>query len=389
MVRTNQETIEKNKDKRFERYHADKPTKKPKTDPKVLERQRVAYHRRKDASKLVRGPYKKRQLPATESEETAEKSPTLTDIVNFTYSEKEKEIMRDAIYENGKAEKEQLQTNGLESVSREIMRTLRPCCWLNDEVINIFLRRMEAEQPNCFMFNTGFMIHLMMSVPNTYNGADTSNFHPLPNHLVKKWKRGVDIFAMDKIIFPINQKHYHWSCAVAYMGQKSKRLIYYDSMGDTGLEYLDAILDYLKAVHLDKKKVHMPDSWTWTKKDADVKLQSNGHDCGVFVCLFSEFIIKDLNLPNVCTKSFIDKYRERIGVIIMSRAGKDSQIKKLETKLENTENDVSQLQQELKMSNNKLEKALAENKETNDELDKYRAENQKLRNIPPPPQTTY
>jgi sentrin-specific protease 1 len=54
----------------------------------------------------------------------------------------------------------------------------------------------------------------------------------------------------------------HWFCAVAFM--QEKRIQFYDSMGSSGKEYLEAIFRYIQDEHQDKKKAPLPDKDQWT-----------------------------------------------------------------------------------------------------------------------------
>ena len=154
---------------------------------------------------------------------------------------------------------------------------------------------------------------------------------------------GKDIFKLDKIFFPINQGNMHWACAVAFMQQK--RLQYFDSMGGDGMQYLSVLLRYLQDEHQDKKKEPLPDADDWelvpSSKDTPQQrngtydgtvqmpalpirrtllivssLHSTGYDCGVFTCMFADFISKDC--PLVFDQRHITQCRERIAVSIIN-----------------------------------------------------------------------
>jgi Ulp1 family protease len=53
----------------------------------------------------------------------------------------------------------------------------------------------------------------------------------------------VDIFALDKVIVPINQSGVHWTSAV--INFMTKRVEYYDSMSGSGEEYYEYIIRYI------------------------------------------------------------------------------------------------------------------------------------------------
>lgn len=58
-----------------------------------------------------------------------------------------------------------------------------------------------------------------------------------------------------------------------------------------GQEVLNSIHRYLCDEHLCKKGFPLPDGW---RKDDHIRCpcpqQDNGHDCGVFMCMFMEYL---------------------------------------------------------------------------------------------------
>ena len=80
----------------------------------------------------------------------------------------------------------------------------------------------------------------------------------------KRWSKnipGKNIFALDRIFFPINRGCMYWMCAVIFMQQQKNGSIFFDSMGSDGKRYyLDALLfQYLKDEHVNKKITPLPD----------------------------------------------------------------------------------------------------------------------------------
>jgi sentrin-specific protease 1 len=155
----------------------------------------------------------------------------------------------------------------------------------------------------------------------------------------------------------------HWVCAVIYMQQK--RIQFYDSMGDSGRLYLGALFQYIKDEHQDKKGVPLghQDQWELITCTRDTPRQLNGtmrsfrcfavpcflvrlryvsvvcsllrhvltsnpttlcflftpgagFDCGVFTCMFADFLSKDC--PLVFGQSHVTQCRERIALSILN-----------------------------------------------------------------------
>jgi len=135
---------------------------------------------------------------------------------------------------------------------------------------------------------------------------------------VKRWSKkapGKDIFKLNKILFPINMGNMHWIAAVIFM--KRKRIEIFDSMGSDGSRYLNALFRYVQDEHLDKKKTPLPDAdaWELIPTQRETPRQRNGHDCGVFTCMFADFLSKDTSL--VFNQNHINQCRERIALSIM------------------------------------------------------------------------
>ena len=131
---------------------------------------------------------------------------------------------------------------------------------------------------------------------------------------VKRWSRrvpGQDIFELDKIFIPVNQEDgTHWGCAVIYV--QDKKIQFYDSLHKNGEEYLRAIFQYLKDEWEDKRGGELPDAEQWTLITTRncTPMQHNSFDCGVFTCMFADFISMGYDLA--FNQAHIDYCRNRI-----------------------------------------------------------------------------
>ena len=128
---------------------------------------------------------------------------------------------------------------------------------------------------------------------------------------------------------------------------EEKRIQVYDSLGDNGDKHLHNMYRYLKDEHLDKKKTELPGIGDWqlitTTKETPRQKNSKcylcwlsqnvfacqavwltlkdpvstkpGYDCGVFTCMFAEFLSKDYPL-SFKQEDFADvlKYEEILKV---------------------------------------------------------------------------
>jgi hypothetical protein len=107
--------------------------------------------------------------------------------------------------------------------------------------------------------------------------GDVVSFCANTNHSCRCFSyTGKDIFQLDKVLFPINVGAMHWVCAVAFM--QDKKIRFYDSLGDSGRDYLEALFRYIKDEHKDKKKCDLTDvdDWELIPCTRDTPRQHNG-----------------------------------------------------------------------------------------------------------------
>jgi len=184
-------------------------------------------------------------------------------------------------------------------VSRYDMATLRPGCWLNDEVINLFFKLLEGREakataakaagktddpfiqaPRCHFCQTNFYTKLVGG------GYDYKQ--------VRRWTKKVDVFTKELIIVPYHCHGNHWTLAV--INFKLKRFEYYDSLFGHEGSILQDLRKWLCDESLDKKKVAF-DTSDWTdlafKSQSGNPRQQNGHDCGVFMARTADYLSRN------------------------------------------------------------------------------------------------
>jgi Ulp1 family protease len=71
-------------------------------------------------------------------------------------------------------------------------------------------------------------------------------------HRVQRWTRRIDVFAMDRVIFPIHLGS-HWCLAV--INFKEKKFEYYDSLGSPNEKCVERLRRWVQEESMDKKKV--------------------------------------------------------------------------------------------------------------------------------------
>ncbi|KAH8258427.1 hypothetical protein KR038_011425, partial [Drosophila bunnanda] len=169
-------------------------------------------------------------------------------------------------------------------VCRSDIRTLYGSNWLNDNVINFYMELLNqrsqqhaGQLPTVHAMNSFFLARLMVS----------------GYCAVRRWTRKVDIFSKQIIPIPVhvNRTPSHWSMAIIDMRDKTIR--FYDSLGTNNYAVLLALKTYLQQESLDKRQRPLDSSGFKLEHVQNVPRQYNGHDCGVFCCMFAEFATRD------------------------------------------------------------------------------------------------
>jgi sentrin-specific protease 1 len=90
---------------------------------------------------------------------------------------------------------------------------------------------------------------------------------------------------------------------------EEKRLTIYDSTGRQDKQAIRNLWRYLNSEYVSKTNKSMPEDWVY-EHAPNTPLQDNGVDCGVFICLFADFI--SLNLPLIFDAQSMPNIRMRL-----------------------------------------------------------------------------
>ncbi|KAG1652694.1 Sentrin-specific protease 1 [Nymphon striatum] len=189
------------------------------------------------------------------------------------------------------------------SIRRRDIETLSKLNWLNDEIMNFYFNLLvdRGKQHNCpsvYAFNTFFYPKLM-------NGG---------HRALKRWTRKVDIFSYQFILIPVHLGM-HWCLAVIDFKQKEIR--YYDSLGNKNNECLKALREYICDESFDKKKQEF-DTSVWSLIcPKDIPQQMNGSDCGMFACIYAEYITREAEIT--FTQEDMPYFRRRMVYEILTK----------------------------------------------------------------------
>jgi Ulp1 family protease len=155
------------------------------------------------------------------------------------------------------------------ALSRSTMKRLRPPVsaegeWLNDSLIDAYMKllsernskAMSRRVPKCHFF-TSFFVNLF--APNFHciwaTKSNCSYDHRKIARHVSRVVPGGDIFAFDKLFFPIHML-LHWFLIVVSVPEKMIQC--YDSFGSGGLEHMEVIKCFLEGCQSTKN----PETWT-------------------------------------------------------------------------------------------------------------------------------
>lgn len=181
---------------------------------------------------------------------------------------------------------------------------LSPGCWLNDEIINLYMRLLQERDtrlhaagkegyPRCHFFNSFFLSKLYKDT-GTYDYESVRRW-TVPGRLKAVGQSRKSILDCDKIIIPVNQSNVHW--VVAVINLQKKRFEYFDSLNGEDSVCLNHLSQYLVDEFRNKRNEDRPDILKWPKVyPKDIPKQSNGFDCGVFLVLFADYLSKSAKL---------------------------------------------------------------------------------------------
>ncbi|XP_059058188.1 sentrin-specific protease 1-like isoform X2 [Achroia grisella] len=188
-------------------------------------------------------------------------------------------------------------------IHRRDLQTLSGLNWLNDEVINFYMnllmQRSEERKdlPKVYATNTFFYPKLMQSGQAG----------------LRRWTRRVDIFAHDLMVVPVHLG-VHW--CVSMVDFQNKKVSYLDSMGSSNQACLDALMQYLRDEHQDKKGQPFDDKGWKAECLKNIPQQMNGSDCGMFACTFAEFSAR--GAPYTFTQAHMPYLRRKAALEILA-----------------------------------------------------------------------
>lgn len=176
------------------------------------------------------------------------------------------------------------------------------------------LLKTNQSRPRSLILHSGFITGLLRECrENDYKSDYKYGENRYSN---RWWKRGINLFEVDRIFIPVNTKNTHWTLLVLHM--QEKEVHYYDSrpLDQTRLEVL---FDSMKRWLVDEARKYANnenyDNSEWKLVVDDCPEQTNWYDCGVFTIMNADFLMD--NLPLDFKEEEMDGFREKIATDIL------------------------------------------------------------------------
>ena len=176
-------------------------------------------------------------------------------------------------------------------VTLDDFRRLKQGEELNDSVINYFfglLEQRDAEMEERSHFcSTFWMAELGLDEKYSYKN-------------IKKWTKrvpGNDVFSLKRIIIPVHGNR-HWTCLCVDFD--TFEINYYDSMDHNKTHHkkcMESVKRFLLDEWWETRGTESDIQWKIGYKQSKmVPQQHNGVDCGVFVCMYAEYLSRGVNV---------------------------------------------------------------------------------------------
>ncbi|BAO38672.1 ULP1 [Kluyveromyces marxianus] len=163
-------------------------------------------------------------------------------------------------------------------VSVRDFKTLAPNRWLNDTIIEFFMKYIENNTPKTVAFNSFFYSTL---ANRGYQG-------------VRRWmkRKKVDILDLERIFIPVNLNDSHWTLGIIDI--KNKRILYLDSLSSGANSVSFLIMKNIQSYLIEESKNKLGKDFELCHLDCPQ--QPNGSDCGIYVCLNTLYMSKNYSL---------------------------------------------------------------------------------------------
>ncbi|KAG4421781.1 hypothetical protein IFR04_005031 [Cadophora malorum] len=189
--------------------------------------------------------------------------------------------------------------------------------WLNDEIINTYIEWIVIAANKAAIAEAEAAGEPASTVPkflahNSFFWNNLRDKGPKSTERLMKRKKvpGTSLLEVDTVFIPIN-KGAHWT--IGLVRPVAKTIEYLDSMGGRGLDVIPVLREWVKN-QLGSQYVEKE----WTVPQTRVAFQSNGYDCGVFVCTNAFCVALGLS-PDCYHERDLTQQRKNIAAVLLNR----------------------------------------------------------------------
>ena len=189
---------------------------------------------------------------------------------------------------------------------------LNPGVWLNDEVVNFFMKLFEERESKAAAANMARKSNMYMNsffyskLAFSKGGFNYNN--------VKRWTRKLNVFSYNLIFIPINAAN-HWTLICVSI--PTKEIMYLNSLDNSKVDgkTVTSNIEMWLRMEFESKNISGP------FKDFNVKpvrcpQQSNTDDCGVFILAYTDLLSNQLDI-DIMMQSLADGVRKLIAFWIV------------------------------------------------------------------------
>ena len=173
-------------------------------------------------------------------------------------------------------------------IYRDSLERLNDKKWLNDELVNLYMKLLNDRAERV---SSATHTRLKYYCFNSFIGQFLFPAYSYP----KNWSKNINLTELDFLLVPFNRSsqvdgttNNHWGLCV--LNCVKKRFEYYDALGLSGNDRLDALKRYVTEdteYDFSEWKNFIP---------SRMPLQKNGYDCGVFMLKYADYITDNLEL---------------------------------------------------------------------------------------------
>jgi hypothetical protein len=171
-------------------------------------------------------------------------------------------------------------------------QTLKPGVWLNGEVIEAYLKELASESNESVAVLSTYLCDVLK------NGVERA---------VKSFRKALGKLDSNQLVIIPVKLPAHWALAAILPNEDVIR--YYDGMGlkMRPQRIMERVLMLFKEIGFLKTGS--------IEYMENIPKQYNGHDCGVFTCLYGRCLIQ--NKPMLFSESMMPEFRREIGIYLL------------------------------------------------------------------------